>query len=68
MVGLRMTYLSFALILLFDPNASYGPSATASKTYRPSYLMVGTGKRTHIIMLTWPPPTSIMRGVVRVTF
>jgi hypothetical protein len=68
MVGLRMTYLSFALILLFDPNATYGPSATASKTYRPSYLMVRNAKRTHIVMLTWPLATSTMRGVVRASF
>jgi hypothetical protein len=68
MVGLRMTYLSFALILLFDPNATYGPSATASKTYRPSYLMVRNAKRTHIVMLTWPPAMSTMRGVVRASF
>ncbi len=68
MVGLRMTYLSFALILLFDPNATYGPSATGSKTCRPSYLMVRNAKRTHIVMLTWPPTTSTMRGVVRVSF
>jgi hypothetical protein len=68
MVGLRMAYLSFALILLFDPNATYGPSATDSKTYRPSYLMVRNAKRTHIVMLTWPPTTSTRRGVVRVSF
>jgi hypothetical protein len=68
MVGLRMTYLSFALILLFDPNATYGPSATDSKTYRPSYLMVRNAKRTHIIMLTWQPTASAARGVVRVSF
>jgi hypothetical protein len=68
MVGLRMTYLSFALILLFDPNITYGPSATGSKTYRPSYLMVRNAKRTHIVMLTWRPTTSTMRGVVRVSF
>jgi hypothetical protein len=68
MVGLRMTYLSFALTLLFDPNATYGSDATGSKTYRPSYLMVRNAKRTHIVMLTWPPTTSNMRGVVRVSF
>jgi hypothetical protein len=68
MVGLRMNYLSFALILLFDPNATYGPSATDSKTYRPSYLMVRNAKRTHIVMLTWPQTTSTTRGVVRVGF
>jgi len=68
MVGLRMTYLSFALVLLFDPNTTYGASTTGSKTYRPSYLMVRNAKRTHTVMLTWPPTTSTMRGVVRASF
>ena len=68
MVGLRMTYLSFAVILLFDPNATYGPGVTNSTTYRPSYLMVRNARRTHIVMLTWPPTTSTMRGVVRASF
>ena len=58
MVGLRMAYLSFALILLFDPAATYGPDATGSKTYRPSYLIVKNAKRTHTIMLTWPGTAS----------
>ena len=68
MVGLRMTYLSFALILLFDPAAMYGPDATGSKTYRPSYLIVRNAKRTHTIMLTWPRTGSNARGIVRVSF
>jgi hypothetical protein len=68
MVGLRMTYLSFSLLLLFDPNATYGPSITGSKTYRPSYLMVRNAKRTHTVMLTWVPTTSNVLGVVRASF
>ena len=68
MVGLRMTYLSFALVLLFDPNTTYGHSTTDSMTYRPSYLMIRNAKRTHIVMLTWPPTASTTRGVVRVSF
>jgi hypothetical protein len=68
LVGFHINHLSFALILLFDPNATYDPRATASKTYRPSYLIVKNPKRTHTIMLTWPPTTSIMHGVVQASF
>jgi hypothetical protein len=67
-VGLRMSYLSFALMLLFDSNATYGSRATEAKTYRPSYLMVRNSKRNHTVMLTWPPTTSTTWGVVRVSF
>jgi hypothetical protein len=68
MVGLRMSYLSFALFLLFDPAATYGPNATGSKTYRPSYLIVRNAQRIHTVMLTRPLTTSTARGVVRVSF
>jgi hypothetical protein len=68
MIGLRMSYLTFALHLLFDPNAVYGPAATGGKTYRPSYLMVRNARRTHTIMLTWPPTLANERGVVLVSF
>ena len=68
MIGLRVTYLSFDLLLLFDPNSVYGPSVTGSRTYRPSYLMVKNAKRNHTAMLTWPRTTSRERRVVRVTF
>jgi hypothetical protein len=68
MVGLRMTYLSFALMLLFDPNATYGSSLTEAKTFRPSYLMIRNSKRTHNVMLTWPLAMSTTRRVVLAGF
>jgi hypothetical protein len=68
MVGLRVSYLSFGFTLLFDPDCAYGVDATGSKTYRPTYLIVRNSKRTHTIMLTWPPTISIERGVVLASF
>jgi hypothetical protein len=68
MVGLRVSYLSFALTLLFDPHCTYGPDATGSKTYRPTYLVVRNAKRTHTIMLSWPLTIAPERGVVRISF
>jgi hypothetical protein len=68
MIGLRVTYLSFELLLLFDPNSAYGPSVTKSRTYRPTYLMVTNAKRNHTAMLTWPLTASRERRIVRVTF
>jgi hypothetical protein len=63
MVGLKVSYLSFAMTILFDPNAMYGPSVTDSKTYRPTYVMVRNARRTHNIMLTWPLTASkVMRA------
>jgi hypothetical protein len=68
MVGFRMTYLSFALVLLFDPEANYGANTTAGHSYRPSYLIAGNVKRTQTVMLTWPATISTERRIVQVTF
>lgn len=66
MVGLRMSYLFFGLILLFDPDCTYGPDTAKAKTYRPTYLMARNSKRTHTVMLTWPPTISKLREVVMI--
>ena len=68
MVGLQMSYLSFGLNLLFDPAQKYAPNVTVSKTYWPSYLIIRNVKRTHTVMLTWPPTISTMLGVVLAGF
>jgi len=68
MVGLRMTYMSFALTLLFEPAATYGPDASDSKTYRPNHLIVRNDRRTHTVMLTWPRTASNVRRIVRVGY
>ena len=68
MVGLRMNYLSFALVLLFDPASTYGLDATGSGTYRPSYLIVRNDRRTHTVMLTWPRTASTAKAIVRASY
>jgi len=71
MVGLRITYLSFALIpliLLFDPEQTYSPIVRASWIYRPSCLIVRNARRTQTVMRTWPPTTSTQHRIVQVTF
>jgi len=68
MVGLKVSYLSFAMSILFDQNATYGPDAANPKGYRPTYLMLRNAKRTHSVLLTWPLTTSTVLGVVRVSF
>jgi hypothetical protein len=66
MIGLRLSYLNFALLLLFDPDAVYGLAATGGKTYRPTYLTLQNARRTHTIVLTWT--TVKERGVVQVGY
>jgi hypothetical protein len=68
MVGLRMTYLSFALLPLFDPATRDVPLLTVSKAHRPRYMIVKNAKRTHTLVLTWPRTTSTTVGLVRVRF
>ena len=68
MVVLRMTYLFLEFTLLFDPAATYGPDVTVSRTYRPSWLIVRNGRRTHNVMLTWPRTTSRALRVVQVSY
>jgi len=68
MVGFRISYLSFAFFLLFDPDVKDGRGATESQTYRPDYLIIRNAKRTHTIMLTWPSKDSATRQVVLAGF
>ena len=68
MVGLKVSYLSFAMTILFDPHSAYGPDATDSKKYRPDYLMIKNARRTHLVMLTWPLTMSSVRKIVRARF
>jgi hypothetical protein len=64
MIGLKLTYLSFALTMLFDPDLTYGPDLTDSKTYRPHYLVIREAQRTHTVRLTWPLTISTEQRVV----
>jgi hypothetical protein len=68
MIILRMTYLSFALTLLFDPASTYGSNVTDSRKYRPSWLIVRNDRRTHNVMLTWPPAASTERRIALVGY